>query len=318
MSDRNEFFSDETAERVSRFQCEKQITSKGRLSSVIQFTRLVEDKEFPLNADDFKTDSEGQVAGLGGGNLKKILSEHGIDRKLSSEGGRTSRGSMGLMKDYVSFLNNWHTEGTVKLHEVENFWAEEVRKFFNNQPFILSSDVSRTVRANLNDLFNQARKREQENSGTRYLGVVLQHLVAAKLLLIMPEAQFDIHGASVADESTDRAGDFVVGKTAIHCTTMPGDLLMRKCQANIRGAYSPVIITIYERVNTTLSMLEDNGLAGRVEVWDIQQFLSSNVMEHSNFNESKRNATLADIITRYNKIIDDVETDPSLRIEFDG
>lgn len=318
MSNRNEYFSDETAERVSRFQSEKQITSKGRLSSVIQFTRLVESKEFPLDADDFKTDSEGQVSGLGGGNLKKILSEHGIERKLSSEGGRTSRGSMGLMKDYVSFLNDWHAEEPVKLHEVENYWAEEVRKFFNNQPFVLSSDVSRTVRANLNDLFSQARKREQENPGTRYLGVVLQHLVAAKLLIVLPETHLDIHGASVADESTDRAGDFVVNKTAIHCTSMPGDLLMRKCAANIRVGYSPVIITIYERLNTTISMLEDNDLAGRVEVWDIQQFLSSNVMEHSCFSEIKRNTTLAKIIVKYNEIIDTVETDPSLKIVFDG
>ncbi len=317
MADRDEYFSEETEARVSQFQRDKQITSKGRLSSVIQFTRLVEDKEFPLDAEDFKTGSEGQVAGLGGGNLKKILSEHGIEKKLSSEGGRTSRGSMGLMKDYVSFLNDWHSQEPVKLHEVENYWAEEVRKFFNNQPFVLSSDTSRTVRANLDDLFTQARKREQENPGTRYLGVVLQHLVAAKLQIVMPNSSFEIHGASVADESTDRAGDFVVDKTAIHCTTMPGDLLMRKCQGNIRAGFSPVIITIYERLNTTISMLEDNGLSGRVEVWDIQQFLSSNVMEHSGFQEGKRNATLADIIVRYNEIIDAVETDPSLRIEFD-
>lgn len=317
MAEREEYFSEETARRVSKFQHEKNINTKGRLSSVIQFTRLVEDKTFPLNADEFKTGSEGQVAGLGGGNLKKILSEHGIERKLSAEGGRTSRGSMGLMKEYVSFLNTWNEEGNVKLHEAENYWAEEIRKFFTNQPFTLSADLSRTVRANLNELFYDARKREQENPGTRYLGTILQHLVAAKLSLIMPEIHLEIHGASVADESTDRAGDFVINKTAIHCTSMPGDLLMRKCLSNIHSGYSPVIITIYERLNTTISMLEDNDLSGRVEVLDIQQFLSSNVMEHSSFSESRRNATLADIIAKYNEIVDAVETDPSLRIEFD-
>lgn len=318
MMNREEFFSHETEERLSQFQRDKQITSKGRLSSVIQFTRLVMNKKFPLNADDFKTGSEGQVAGLGGGNLKKILSEHGIEKKLSSEGGRTSRGSMGLMKDYVSFLNDWYTQQSVNLFEVENYWAEEIRKFFNNQPFILSSDMSRTIRANIDDLFDQARKREQENPGTRYLGVVLQHLVAAKIRVIMPNVPIEIHGASVADESTERAGDFVIDKTIIHCTTMPGDLLMRKCKNNIRAGLSPVIITIYERMNTTISMLEDNGINGRVEVFEIQQFLSSNVMEHSGFQIGKRNTALSDIIAEYNKIVNSVETDPSLRIEFDS
>ena len=58
---------------LKRFQDENNIYTKGPLSLVVQFTRLVQDKEFPLNPDDFQTSSKGQVAGLGGGNLKKIL-----------------------------------------------------------------------------------------------------------------------------------------------------------------------------------------------------------------------------------------------------
>lgn len=59
-------------------------------------------------------------------------------------------------------------------------------------------------------------------------------------------------------------------------------------------------------------------LAGRVEVWDVQQFLSSNIYEHSLFDETKRNSTLSEIIVRYNKIVLEAESDPSLRIEFDA
>ena len=142
------------------------------------------------------------------------------------------------------------------------------------------------------------------------MGTVLQHLVAAKLCLIMPENSFEIHGASVADGPTDN--------TIIHCTTMPGALLIEKCKTNLRNGTHPVIITIFDRVHTALNLAEDAGLAGRVEVWDIQQFLSANVYEHSLFDESKRNSTLSDIISRYNNIVLDTETDPSLRIEFDA
>ena len=302
--------------KLKAFQVENNIFSKGKLSVVIQFTRLVQGKEFPLNPDDFKTEKEGQVAGLGGGNLKKILKYHGISQQLSAEGGRTSRGSMGLMMKYVEFLNARNAEALVDLVVAEAFWAEQVREYFRNQPFILVADTSKTIASNLDELFEQAKKRQKQNPGTQYLGMVLQHLVAAKLCLIMPEGSFEIHGASVADAPTARSGDFVINKTIIHCTTSVGDLLINKCNSNINSGYHPVIITIFERVQTALNQIEDAGLAGRVEVWDIQQFLSSNVHEHSFFDENKRNATLGAIIENYNQIVMEKETDPSLRIEF--
>ena len=305
-------------ERLAVFQTENNIVTKGPLSVVIQFTRLVRDKSFPLNPDDFKTEKEGQVAGLGGGNLKKILKDHGITQLLSSEGGRTSRGSMGLMIKYVDFLNAWNGEEKGDFGLVEAYWAEQVREYFRNQPFVLTADSSKTIGANLDDLFEQAKKRQKQNPGTQYLGTVLQHLVAAKLSVIMPEGSFDIHGASVADAPTERSGDFVINNTIIHCTTMPGNLLIEKCKANLRAGCHPVIITIYERVKTAYDLADDANLSGRVEVWDIQQFLSSNVYEHSLFDEGKRNTALSDIIGKYNKIVLENETDPSLRIDFEA
>ena len=305
-------------EKLRLFQSENNIVTKGPLSVVVQFTRMVREKEFPLDPSDFKTEKEGQVAGLGGGNLKKILRDHGITQQLSSEGGRTSRGSMGLMIKYVDFLNTWNAEEPVNFDEIEAFWAEQVREYFRNQPFVLTADASKTVGANLDELFEQARKRQKQNPGTQYLGTVLQHLVAAKLCLILPEGSFEIHGASVADAPTARSGDFVINKTIIHCTTSVGDLLINKCKANIANGFRPVIITIFERVQTALNQIEDAGLSERIEVWDIQQFLSSNIHEHSLFDEGKQNATLGTIIENYNQIVHEKETDPSLRIEFEA
>ena len=134
---------------------------------MVQFTRLIQDKEFPLNPDKFQTSGKGQVAGLGGGNLKKILKEHGITQQLSAEGGRTSRGSMGLMIKYVDFLNVWNEEEAVNFLIVEEFWAGQVREYFRNQPFVLTADTSKTIGANLDELFEQAKKRQKQNSGTQ-------------------------------------------------------------------------------------------------------------------------------------------------------
>ena len=304
-------------ERLRAFQIENNIVTKGPLSLVVQFTRMVSGRTFPLNPDDYQTRSKGQVAGLGGSKLKKILREYGIAQLLASEGGRTSRGSMRLMIKYVDFLNAWNAEEPVDFIVIEEFWAEQVREYFRNQPFILTSDTSKTFGANLEELFEQAKRRQTQNPGTQYLGIVLQHLVAAKLSVILPEGSFEIHGASVADAPTERSGDFVINDTIIHCTTAPGEPLIEKCRVNLRGGCHPVIITIFDRVRTALDLASDAGLDGRIEAWDIQQFLSANIYEHSLFNEANRNSTIADIVDKYNEIILKKETDPSLRIEFE-
>jgi hypothetical protein len=221
------------------------------------------------------------------------------------------------------------SELTKMIHKKDSFLMPEkilscyldedtIYEYFRNQPFTLMADPSKTIGASLDELFEQARKRQKQNPGTQYLGAILQHLVAAKLSLILPAGKFEIHGASVADSPTERSGDFVINNTIIHCTTAPGEPLIRKCKINIRSGCLPVIITIFDRVKTALDLAADADLNGRIEVWDIQQFLATNINEHSLFDNTARNTTLADIIERYNAIIDDKETDPSLRIEFEA
>ena len=45
-------------ERLKAFQSENHITTKGPLSLVVQFTRMVKDKDFPLNPDDFQSEKD--------------------------------------------------------------------------------------------------------------------------------------------------------------------------------------------------------------------------------------------------------------------
>lgn len=220
------------------------------------------------------------------------------------------------MIKYVDFLNAWSADEPVDFGIIEDFWAEQVREYFRNRPLVLTSDPSKTVGANFEELFDQARKRQAQNPGTQYLGTVLQQLVAAKLSIILPAGTIEVHGASVADVSTDRGGDFVINGTIIHCTTAPSATLIDKCRVNLRSGCRPVIITIFDRTRTAFDLAADAGLEERIEVWDIQQFLSANIYEHSLFDQAKHNSTLAEIINQYNDIVLETETDPSLRIEY--
>ena len=300
-------------ESLDVFRDKNGITGKGSLSTVIQLTRLFSEDTMPINSSNYVTDKEGQVRGLGGGNLKKILADHGISRTLAREGGRTSRGSMGIMNAYVDFVNT--LPRPVDFGAIEDYWAEQVKAFFSAKPFKLSSDSSKSMASTVDDLISQARAREKDNPGTTYAGTVLQHLVAAKLCLVVPD--IEINGADVADAPTGRGGDFMVGDVAIHCTTMPGQSLIEKCGNNIDSDIRPVIITIADRVKTARDLAEDAGISERIEVWDIQQFLSMNIYEHGLFESGKRQQTMTKIINGYNSIIDRYESDPSLKINID-
>ena len=283
---------------------------------MIQLTRAFSSDELPINPNNYKTNKEGQVKGLGGGNLRRILASRGITRTLSREGGRTSRGSMALMYAYVNFINDiYDRDGMVDFDAIEDYWIEQVRTFFNAKPFKLITDASRSLDSTINDLILQSRRREVDNPGTTYTGTLLQHLVAAKLRIIMPEVE--VNGADVADAPTGRGGDFMIGDVAIHCTTMPGQPLIEKCAANIAVGVRPIIITIRERVRTARDLAEDAGIAERIEVWDIQQFLSTNVYEHGVFDRNKRSNMINSIVIEYNGIIDACESDPSLKISMD-
>jgi hypothetical protein len=223
-----------------------------------------------------------------------------------------------ILTHYTDSLLDQVEVNNIDIDYVEQFWVEQVREYFRNQPFTLSADTSRTIAASFDELFEQARKRQKQNPGTQYLGIMLQHLVAAKLSVILPPEKIEIHGVSVADSPTERSGDFVINNTVIHCTTAPGDPLIQKCKLNIRGGCLPVIITIFDRVKNACDLAADVEISGRVEVWDIQQFLSTNINEHGFFDEQLRTAKLTDIIKNYNQIIDTKETDPSLKIEFEA
>ena len=302
-----------TTDDLKHFRDSNRISTKGSLSVVVQLTRAFANDSLPINPSNYKTSKEGQVKGLGGGNLKSILDSRNISRTLSREGGRTSRGSMALMYAYVDFINGLYlADGKVDFPTIEDYWIEQVRLFFAAKPFKLITDPSRSFDSAIDNLIRQARSREEENRGTTYTGTLLQHLVAAKLRLVLPE--IEVNGADVADATTGRGGDFMVGDTAIHCTTMPGQPLLEKCVSNIEAGIRPVIITIRERVRTARDLAEDAGISDRIEIWDIQQFLSSNVYEHGLFDRDKRLSVIRSIVVEYNSIIDAYESDPGLKI----
>jgi len=292
--------------------------NKGGLCVALVVTETAGERGFPLQAEDLRTDEGGQVAGLGKAAVQRILEKHGISKVLAEEGGRTSRGSLGLMEAYVTALNDLHKAKTIDLNEAIAWWIQKVRAHFASEGPKFHFDPGKSLRANINDLLAQAAELQLTGGGTNYVGAMLQHLVGAKLDVVLGPGKIRHHGFSVADQSTARKADYQVESVAIHVTTHPTEGLVRKCGDNIKAGLKPLIITLGEAVRPAEFTLKTFELQDRVDVLDAAQFLTANVYERSLFKAAECKVTLASLLERYNTIVDECETDPSLRIKLNG
>lgn len=291
----------------------KFLGNKGPLCVALVITRTAIKNGLPLDPAKLVTSAQGQVLGLGKAAVQNILTEHGITKVLAAEGGRTSRGSIGNMQDYVEFLNA--NSKALDLKKVEAWWVDQVRTYFESSPLKLRVDTGVSLKACLNGIFDEAKRRQSENRGATVLGAVMQHLVGAKLEVLYPDVKISHSGYSVADAPTGRSGDFQIGDSVIHVTTAPVTLLLQKCSDNLGKGLRPLIISTSAGAAMAENLAEQEGNAGRVEVLDVVQFLVANMLEWTAFEGNKRRDTFQGLVNRYNLIVEACETDPSLKIE---
>jgi hypothetical protein len=219
------------------------------------------------------------------------------------------------MRAYVSFLNDLHADGLLDFQLIEAFWVSQVERFFAAKPFKLRVDSSQGLKMVIRNVLGQAAERQQKSGGMRYVGAVMQHLVGAKLDCAIGIGQIVHHSFSTSDQQTSRAGDFLLGDTAIHVTTSPGDALISRCKDNLDGGLHPIIVTSQDGIVAAELFANDAGLIGRIDTFEIEQFLALNIYELGRFVASGHRTAVDDVISRYNEIVGAVETDPSLRIE---
>ncbi len=300
--------------KLNEFAKINQMKGKGPLCVALVVTRHGKMRGLPLDPDSLLTSGGGQVLGLGKSAVQSILKDHKIERVLAEEGGRTSRGSVGNMRKYVDFLNELHAAGSVDFELIETWWVDRVKDYFTSKPFVLRYDTSKSVRAVIEDLLRQAENRQSQVKGSTYLGTMLQHLVGAKLNILL-DKPLQHHGASVADNVSGRDGDFIVEDVAIHVTVSPTEGLIRKCKRNIEHALKPLIITTSRGAIMAEGLAEQINIAERLDIFEAVQFLAGNVYEIGKFAQDGRQTTAEQLINEYNVIIDACETDPSLRID---
>ncbi len=303
-------------DELAEFSARHNFQGKGPLSVALVVTQHAKTMGLPLRPEALVTEGGGQVLGLGKGAVQVILKRHGIDRVLAAEGGRTSRGSLNHMREYVDFLNGLKRD--IDLDAIERFWIDRVNAFFAGKPFKIRLDASRSLRMVVRDVIAQAEERQKAMRGVYYAGAVLQHLVGAKLDCALGRGFLQHNSFSTADAPRERPGDFFLGDVAIHVTTSPGESVIERCRENLDDGHRPMLVTIQRGLGVAEGLAANVGLADRIDIFEIEQFVALNLYELAKFAAEGRKTAVTDLVSRYNEIVDEFETDPSLKIELRG
>ena len=111
-------------------QRQRKFLQKGGLCVALHITVVAREKGLPIPPETMRTTEGGQVEGLGKARIQKILAGLGITKVLAEEGGRTSRGSLLLMENYLTLLNKLHAQSKADLDEALHWWHQKVKLHF--------------------------------------------------------------------------------------------------------------------------------------------------------------------------------------------
>ena len=90
--------------------------------------------------------------------------------------------------------------------------------------------------------------------------------------------------------------------------------MIRRCQENLDAGFRPMIVTLQKGLSVAEGLAANANIADRLDVFEIEQFVALNLYELGKFKATGRRTVIEEIVERYNAIIDEIETDPSLRI----
>ncbi|WP_218958735.1 DUF4928 family protein [Eggerthella guodeyinii] len=273
---------------------------------------------FPLTAESVKTKKEGQVKGLSGGFIKQVLEKHGETRKFTVEGGRTSRGTLGLATSLALLVSaalepfGLDDESRIAVaDELETHFVNCIQQdYFNKKRLDVAVDFRKPVSGVVADILNAAKSRPDQATGA-----VAQHLVGAKLELRFPDKEIGRDRANAADQQTDRQGDFQLGTTAFHVTMAPSVKLADRARENLLHGFRPVMLVPEEKVSFAHGLFESEIMDDQVGVQSIETFVGTNIEEMGSFDTDAIKQGIVLLIRRYNERIAACESDQSLRIK---
>lgn len=149
----------------------------------------------------------------------------------------------------------------------------------------------------------------------RSCGVVERHLVGATLQQRHPDIVIPNHPSHAGDVQTGRSGDFPLQSISYHVTATDGKEAVQRCRQNIGAGVHPVLLLPKRYVDKAGLYAEIAGIQNRISILAIEDFMTQNIIEMSTQQQRDFFSTLKAIVDEYNRRLEQVETDLSLKID---
>jgi len=293
---------------------DKWLEAEGHAKSTLAGTLTVLNRlagRCPLTDADVFT-SGGQLSGGRGAALFAVLKAYGVPDGFLSDG-VTTRSTEKFRRLLVALDYGRPLEGMSQeeraaiIQTLATRVTAQVATLLQRQHVTVTCDRRSSPLAWVEGIFSAVKDRSQ--------GRVEQHLVGAKLEILLPGAKIGREAAAAADAQTGRSGDFRTSHSVYHVTAAPSRSVITRCKRNIAEGKHPVLLVPRATLERAKGLAEAQGIEGQVSVFAMEDFLAYNIVELADARNASFMAVLQQIVQVYNERIEEAETDASLRIE---
>ena len=285
---------------------------RGTIGAALVVLKRLE-TEWDLNIAAQLAPQKGQIRGVSGNALKRILADFGEHRPFLREGGRTNRGVPGDIEHMLLALTRAHLDRLGQnarvevLRGLQEYLVEKVRDWHARKRLEFDFDPSKTAWETVHEILRRAKEAGKE-------GPVAQYLVGAKLQLRYPNLAVPNFSYSTSDQQQGRSGDFHIGDTAFHVTVAPMLGVYERCKENVRSGLGVYLIVPY-RVSEGSRQNAEQEASGRISVDSIEAFVGGNIDELSTFNRKNVAEQFRRLLETYNSRVNEIENDKSMMVE---
>jgi hypothetical protein len=196
---------------------------------------------------------------------------------------------------------------------IDEEWAGEVKHYLELIPFIINEEENLSLSSVFHDLLKQAEVKEKL-TGQKARQFLLFNLIVSSFDIIDSNGHHLLLSSYDASPNGVKNDRIIYDRIAIHIAYLPNEALIRKCKEDFEHGLFPKIMTSKKGTRATEALLSYQGLEGKIDVFEAEQYLAFKVFEITKFDYSRQRPTLNKLICRYNNVCDTGKANPNLKI----
>ncbi len=178
----------------------------------------------------------------------------------------------------------------------------------SSQNYSIQIDPTKSLKNIFSQLIDIAVQRQSDNPSSMAADILVHYLVAAQLSITCPDKKIKQNKFLSTTEFRNRTEDFIIGDTVIHIAIFPTESLLYKCCINLAQKLKVLIITSASTIDIILKPAKDFGIADRIDIFEIEQYIATGILKHCTFTRSKHSTEIHHFLQTYNQIIEQTGT----------